>query len=538
MVTGPAMPCAYDGETMTEDGTEYSHAEHAFKSMFRECYALTGFVEQPIFKPVIDAYCCQQMFRDCWSLIAPFEMEVGGITGEGREIRSAFEYMFFMPNDITKTSLVSSFTELDFSKFETQMADVNWNSSNFASMYYFCRKMRRIPIIKFPQGYIAKQKTRSNDFGSFCYCDSALEEIPSGFYGGKTVYSMWSSAFQGCTSLSSIPSDFTFDIFIDDTITNNINFFNVFNGNKFSSVPSTLFFRDEATARAASSKNISYKEAFKDCTNLVTAPMMNTNLIDFNGDFFYRAFNGCRSLTGGNLMLVDLPVASSIFSNEFSNTFNNCTSLSSCEDLGITQIGNSDTLLETSCCRSMFIYCSNLKTGPALPACTAASGATNVYDSMFRGCKTLTGCVSGKFTLPIMDLSTNDGAYDHMFYDCYRLRDAIDLPASSTIASFAYSCMFGCCNSLSGIVDIAATSFASGALFQMFLNNNSQDFGIRVHFDEWQTNPNPWMNSQGTESYWFNINVYASTNIFYCPTDLPEERGGDRIPQKWTIVRE
>lgn len=384
MVTGPAMPCAYDGETMSEDGTEYSHAAYAFSSMFRECYNLTGFVEQPVFKPVIDTYCCQRMLSDCWSLVIPFEMEIGGITGEGREINNAFESMFRTYEDITKTSLISSFTELDFSKFETQMANVNWNSRNFFNMYKNCKKMRRIPVIKFPQGYIAKQKTRAEDFREFCYNNSALEEIPSGFYGGRTGSSMWYCAFQGCTSLSSIPDDFTFDIFIDDTITNNVNFYGVFNGNKFSSVPSTLFFRDEATARAASGKNISYANAFQECPNLVTAPMMNTNLLSPENYYFNGTFAGCRSLTGGNLMLVDLPAASSIFSNEFKFAFNNCTSLSSCEDLGITQIGNSNTVLETGCCNSMFNGCTNLKTGPALPACTAASGATNVYDSMFR----------------------------------------------------------------------------------------------------------------------------------------------------------
>lgn len=136
-----------------------------------------------------------------------------------------------------------------------------------------------------------------------------------------------------------------------------------------------------------------------------------------------------------------------------------------------------------------------------------------------------------------MDLSTNNSAYSHMFYDCYSLRDAIELPASG-VASFAYYNMFLSCNSMSGIVDIAATSFASGALYSMFWNNNnSQDFGIRVHFNEWPIDPDPWANTKGSHSNWFNMNGYAS-NIFYCPEALPEERGGDRIPQKWTIVRE
>lgn len=529
MVTGPAMPCAYDGETMSEDGTEYSHAAYAFSSMFRECYNLTGFVEQPVFKPVIDTYCCQRMLSDCWSLVIPFEMEIGGITGEGREINNAFESMFRTYEDITKTSLISSFTKLDFSKFETQMANVNWNSSNFSNMYKNCKKMRRIPVIKFPQGYIAKQKTRAEDFREFCYNNSALEEIPSGFYGGRTGSSMWYVAFQGCTSLSSIPNDFSFDIFIDDTMTNDINFFNVFHGSKFSSVPSTLFFRDEATARAASGKNINYANAFQECTNLVTAPMMNTNLLNPENHYFSSTFLECRSLTGGNLMLVDLPAASSIFSYEFANAFYNCTSLSSCEDLGITQIGNSNTVLNDNCCNSMFFGCTNLKTGPALPACAAASGNNSIYTNMFNSCRALTGCVSGKFTLPIMDLSTNNRAYARMFDHCYSLRDAIDLPASG-VASFAYQGMFAICNSMSGIVDIAATSFASGALKEMFFNNNSPDYGVRVHFDTWNLDPNPFVN-------WFNTNGYAS-NKFYCPAALPEERGYNRIPQNWTIVRE
>lgn len=124
-----------------------------------------------------------------------------------------------------------------------------------------------------------------------------------------------------------------------------------------------------------------------------------------------------------------------------------------------------------------------------------------------------------------------------MFDHCDSLRDAIDLPASG-VASFAYQGMFARCNSMSGIVDIAATSFASGALKDMFWNNNnSQDFGIRVHFNEWPTDPDPWVDDKGSHSNWFNTNGYAS-NKFYCPADLPEERGYDRIPQNWTIVRE
>ena len=127
-----------------------------------------------------------------------------------------------------------------------------------------------------------------------------------------------------------------------------------------------------------------------------------------------------------------------------------------------------------------------------------------------------------------MDLSTNNRAYAGMFEGCSSLRDAIDLPASSTIASFAYDRMFIGCNSMSGIVDIAATSFVAGAMNQMFWDNSSRDYGVRVHFDTWNQDVHP---------NWFSNGGYA-TNIFYCPADLPEERGNNRIPKNWTIVRE
>lgn len=97
--------------------------------------------------------------------------------------------------------------------------------------------------------------------------------------------------------------------------------------------------------------------------------------------------------------------------------------------------------------------------------------------------------------------------------------------------------MFTGCNSMSGTIDIAATSFASGAMNQMFLSNNSPNYSIRVNFDTWDLDPDPWLTPQSVHANWFNTTGYAS-NIFYCPADLPEERGYDKIPQNWTIVHE
>ena len=50
---------------------------------------------------------------------------------------------------------------------------------------------------------------------------------------------------------------------------------------------------------------------------------------------------------------------------------------------------------------------------------------------------------------------------------------------------------------------------------------------IDVNFSDW------------TKSYPTNgwLSGVSSSGTFTCPADLPEEFGGDRIPNGWTVVR-
>ena len=112
------------------------------------------------------------------------------------------------------TSLARSFKKLDFTPYENIICSKTLLEQNFDSMFQNCKKLKSIPVVKFPSGM--NIINRNYDFHNFC-AYSGVEAIPSGSYYGKASKNMAHSAFRECKSLSSIPADFTFDINLNTT---------------------------------------------------------------------------------------------------------------------------------------------------------------------------------------------------------------------------------------------------------------------------------------------------------------------------------
>lgn len=117
----------------------------------------------------------------------------------------------------------------------------------------------------------------------------------------------------------------------------------------------------------------------------------------------------------------------------FSNMFNNCTGLTSAENLILPA-----TTLTYACYYCMFAFCESLTIAPELPATTLAPYC---YDYMFQRCYSLTTAPS------ILPATTLTGyCYHRMFEGCRSLTQAPELPATALTQACYASMFYGCTN--------------------------------------------------------------------------------------------
>ena len=132
--------------------------------------------------------------------------------------------------------------------------------------------------------------------------------------------------------------------------------------------------------------NNCYRQMFRMCTNLVTAPALPATTLA--SVCYYMMFMDCTSLTSAP----ELP-AKTLGSYCYSYMFANCRSLTSAPELPAI-------ILTYYCYRAMFMNCTSLTTAPELPATTLANYC---YYMMFMNCTSLTGVPSNY--LPATNLS-------------------------------------------------------------------------------------------------------------------------------------
>ena len=184
---------------------------------------------------------------------------------------------------------------------------------------------------------------------------------------------------------------------------------------------------DYENYETANTSEAKFKELFKDCTQLTTAPELPaTTLAD---SCYYFMLQGCSSLTQAPA----LP-ATTLTKNCYASMFANCDALTSAPELPATALAE-------ACYNDMFNYCSSLTEAPELPATTLD---TLCYSGMFQHCTSLTQAPE----LPATTLT--DRCYFMMFNECTSLTQAPELPAT-TLTRMCYFNMFGNCTQLNYI---------------------------------------------------------------------------------------
>ena len=129
--------------------------------------------------------------------------------------------------------------------------------------------------------------------------------------------------------------------------------------------------------------------------------------------------------------------ATALSENCYESMFRGCTSLTQAPELPAT------TLTE-DCYKSMFKGCTSLTQAPELPAISLENGC---YSSMFEGCTSLTQAPS---ILPATELYAN--CYAFMFQNCTSLTQSpILVDANNDMADYGYNQMFKNCTNLSQI---------------------------------------------------------------------------------------
>ena len=209
---------------------------------------------------------------------------------------------------------------------------------------------------------------------------------------------------------------------------------------------SMLFGDNAANNYSLSGKNYAFCKLFYDCTNVVNVSSNFLPVVTIAYECYKEMFKGCTSLTTAP----ELP-ATTLASNCYQLMFEGCTNLTTAPELPITTLAD-------SCYRSMFSNCTSLTTAPELPATTLANYC---YNGMFNGCTSLVNAPE----LPATALA--DYCYYGMFGDCTSLTTAPELPAT-TLAENCYGSMFSKCSSLTTAPVLPATTLAECCYYYMF----------------------------------------------------------------------
>ena len=240
-----------------------------------------------------------------------------------------------------------------------------------------------------------------------------------------------------------------------------------------------------------------YKEMFKGCTSLLTAPRLPATTL---ANICYEAmFQDCSSLTTAPA----LPATTATIECYY-GMFRGCTSLEEAPELPATILAN-------SCYQYMFYDCSSLTTTPKLPATTLDK---NCYRQMFRNCTSLVAAPELSATV------LKDYCYAGLFNGCTKLATAPVLPAT-TLVSNCYNQMFRDCSLINEItclaVDISATNCT-----QNWLSNVSAigNFHKAAGMNDWPTGasgiPSGWTTEDADEtdytSEYFTIESLEDNN--------------------------
>ena len=285
---------------------------------------------------------------------------------------------------------------------------LNTLATDFNNYFNGCTSLSSIPSGLFDKN------TQVTNFSYCFYNCTSLSGIPTGLFDNNTEATDFSSCFSRCTSVPSIPTG------LFDKNTQATNFSYCFSGwTSLSSIPSGLFDKNTQATN--------FDHCFFGWTSLSSIPSglfaNNTQVTNFSG-----CFSGCTSLSG---------IPTGLFANntqvtDFSYCFNGCTSLS-----GIPT-GLFDKNTQVTDFNSCFSGCTSI---PSIP--------TGLFDKntlvtdfgfCFSECTSLSGIPASLF-----DKNTLATDFSSCFSECTSLSGIPSgLFDKNTEATNFYGCFSGC----------------------------------------------------------------------------------------------
>ena len=307
---------------------------------------------------------------------------------------------------------------------------INLTSAGYYSMnkmFYGCSSLISIPRIPNINGAFAS----ANMF----YGCINLTSVPSFTvtYGDSTANNM----FYGCTSLVRL------DITFSGETANGVSYM-------FTGCSKLEYVTDELPATHG--KNDCYRQMFKDCTSLITAPEIALTSVEGTRNCS-EMFRNCASLTTAPSQLKITTIGSWCYEYMFSG----CTSLQVAPEILATAVGTSSR----NECQYMFNGCSSLITPPpSLDIVT--TGQYYTYECMFLNCTSLTT------TPEINTINFRDYCCYSMFQGCTSLITACEFNQNITLSTFCFHAMFSGCTSLTTAYDLPSTTLATNCYRNMF----------------------------------------------------------------------
>lgn len=190
---------------------------------------------------------------------------------------------------------------------------------------------------------------------------------------------------------------------------------------------------------------------------------------------------------------------------------------------GNTHIINADDMellamtLSPSCYDNMFFECYNLETAPELPA---SNLAPYCYRSMFEKCTSLT-------TMPSMGMvAVAEGSCQYMFYSATSLTNVVERLEPLSLAEECYDSMFELCTSLTQAPELPAKELVSQCYNHMFNGCSSLNFIKAAFVTEPSTDyTNEWVDGVAATGNFFK-GIDAEWNVV----------GVHGVPVGWTIL--
>jgi len=546
-------------------------ASACFQNMFYGCTGLTEAPELPMPIPVTATYCYASMFRECTNLVAP-----PPILPSEELATYCYQQMFYsctklasMPELPAKVAKQNCYNNMFYNckalTETTHIRATNAVSTSHTSMFQGCSALNKITVDfsdlnstivaamanwvngvsatgtfiapasmtvmtgtnAVPSGWTVKKQakvgnnnfvfpTGASSFSVNCTCESSAltftsPDIPPAFTlnaNGTVVCNSMQEYQKYSFTVTATPADadldpVTFQVYVTSrpdilrftaTQANSTIGFGAYS-NTFSCENTFYYSLDEGETWTLYSNPANVK--YTSCA-MIAVPSVGDSVLfrgvgeNFGRDDGYRLtfrMTGKFEVSGNVMSLIN-------FADEmpskfcFASLFHNCKSLVSAQNLSLPA-----TKLTPHCYQSMF-NSSGVVTPPVIPL---AELADYCYYAMFSNDTALT-------TAPVIPSDDiRQGCYREMFYGCTNLVSSVEL-RSESLATECYQSMFYNCNKLTGIT---------------------------AHFGSW--------NPSGTTNCTLNwvYGISNNTGVFTIKSQtLTVEKGNNRIPSNWTIVRE